>query len=104
MGVYTAEIKKPLVGWTGAYVEVYFPSDTGMKQEYQFTTAGMVFPQKMPYPDCHGEGCIGHLVERRLDNTPVSQMLVFSQQVCNDRLIAHALTICTKTMLCCPNS
>lgn len=61
-GVYKAEIKKPLLGWTGAYVEVFFPSDTGLKSEYQFTTAGMVWPQTLPFPDCHGLGCDGVLV------------------------------------------
>jgi len=61
-GVYKAEIKKPLLGWTGAYVEVFFPSDTGLNTEYQFTTAGMVWPQTLPFPDCHGLGCDGVLV------------------------------------------
>lgn len=61
-GVYTAPIPKPSLKWTGAYVEVFFPSDTGMKQEYQFTTAGMVWPQTFPYSDCHGKACLGHLV------------------------------------------
>lgn len=61
-GVYQAHIKKPLVGWTGAYVEVYFPSDTDTKSMYQFTTSGMVWPQTLPYPDCHGLGCDGVLV------------------------------------------
>jgi len=63
-GVYTGVIPKPFLnlGWIGAYVEVFFPSDTGMKQEYQMTTAGMVWPQKLPFPDCQGEACSGHLV------------------------------------------
>jgi len=61
-GVYKAVIKKPLLGWTGAYVEVFFPSDTGLKSDYQFTTTGMVWPQRLPFPDCHGTGCDGVLV------------------------------------------
>jgi PhoPQ-activated pathogenicity-related protein len=61
-GVYTAVIPRPEAGWTGAYVEVFFPSDTGMKQDYQFTTAGMTWPQTLPFPDCHGHDCQGHLV------------------------------------------
>jgi PhoPQ-activated pathogenicity-related protein len=61
-GVYEAKLKKPLLGWTGAYVEVFFPSDSGLKSEYQFTTAGMVWPQTLPYPDCHGAECGGSVV------------------------------------------
>lgn len=61
-GVYKAQLKKPLMGWTGAYVEVFFPSNTGLSTEYQFTTSGMVWPQTLPYPDCHGLGCDGVLV------------------------------------------
>merc|ERR1712224_463887 len=33
-GVYSTKIPEPVLGWTGAYIEVYFPSDTGLKQEY----------------------------------------------------------------------
>jgi hypothetical protein len=61
-GVYTGKIPRPILGWTGAYIEVYFPSDTGLKQEYQLTTPGMVWPQKLPYPDCHEETCVGRLI------------------------------------------
>jgi PhoPQ-activated pathogenicity-related protein len=61
-GVFTGTIPRPILGWTGAYIEVFFPSDTGMNQLYQFTTAGMVWPQTLPYPDCHGHDCQGHLV------------------------------------------
>merc|ERR1719469_71098 len=32
-----------------------FPSDTGLRQEYQMTTPGMVWPQKLPYEDCRGD-------------------------------------------------
>jgi len=61
-GVYQATVPRPIFGWTGAYAEVYFPSDTGLKEEYQFTTAGMVWPQRLPFSDCQGASCEGHLV------------------------------------------
>jgi len=61
-GVYAAKIPRPVLGWTGAYVEVYFPSDTGLKTLYQYTTPGMVWPQTLPFEDCHAETCIGNLL------------------------------------------
>lgn len=61
-GVYEAQAPRPLIGWTGAYVEVYFPSDTGLKQNYQLTTAGLVYPDTLPFPPCHGEGCVANLL------------------------------------------
>jgi hypothetical protein len=61
-GVYKARVPRPLFGWTGAYIEVYFPSDTGLQTEYQLTTSGMVWPQKFPYPPCQAEECLGRLV------------------------------------------
>jgi PhoPQ-activated pathogenicity-related protein len=60
--LYRATLTQPHSGWLGAYVEVYFPSDTGLKTEYQLTTAGMVWPQTYPSPDCQGAGCAGHIV------------------------------------------
>jgi len=60
--VYRATLTKPHSGWLGAYVEVYFPSDTGLKNEYQLTTAGMVWPETYPSPDCQGATCQGHVV------------------------------------------
>jgi hypothetical protein len=39
--VYTTTPPAPKDGhWTGYYVEVFFPSDGGLKTQYQFTTAG----------------------------------------------------------------
>jgi len=61
-GVYQAVLKKPLVGWSGYYVEMFFPSDTGLSQQYKLTTSGMVWPQSMPFADCSGAACEGHLV------------------------------------------
>jgi len=62
-GVYSASVPAPKSGWTGYYVEAYFPSDQGLKSEYQFTTPGMVWPNTYPFPDCTGgESCLGHLV------------------------------------------
>lgn len=61
-GVYSAKIPEPKKGWTGAYIELYFKSDTGLKQNYQLTTPGVVWPQTLPFEDCHGATCIGNLV------------------------------------------
>jgi len=61
-GAYEADLKKPLLGWSGYFVEMYFPSDTGLKEEYQLTTSGMVWPQTLPFDDCTGASCEGHLV------------------------------------------
>lgn len=61
-GVYVAKLDKPLIGWIGAFVEVYFPSDTGLRDEYQFTTPGMVWPQTLPFEECHAEGCVPNLL------------------------------------------
>jgi PhoPQ-activated pathogenicity-related protein len=61
-GVYVAKIPTPKIGWIGAFVEVYFPSDTGLKTEYQFTTPGMVWPQTLPYPPCHADECLPNLL------------------------------------------
>lgn len=61
-GTYTIKIDEPNKGWTGAYVEVYFKSDTGLDQNWQLTTPGMVWPQTMPFDDCKGQECVGNLV------------------------------------------
>ena len=61
-GVYVAKLDKPLLGWIGAFVEVYFPSDTGLRDEYQFTTPGMVWPQTLPFEECHEEECLPNLL------------------------------------------
>jgi len=62
-GLYSAKIPEPKSGrWTGAYIEVYFKSDTGLKKNYQFTTPGMVWPQTFPFEDCRAENCIANLV------------------------------------------
>eukprot|EP00755_Sulcionema_specki_P008352 Sspe_Gene.5884::Locus_1965_Transcript_1_1_Confidence_1.000_Length_1677::g.5884::m.5884 len=61
-GVYRASVPLPEKGWTGMYVEVYFPSDTGYHSEYQYTTPGMVWPSTFPFPDCSGAACRGSLV------------------------------------------
>jgi len=61
-GVYVAKIPTPKIGWVGAFVEVFFPSDTGLSTEYQFTTPGMVWPQTLPFDDCHAEECVPNLL------------------------------------------
>ena len=49
--------------WTGYYVELFFPSDTGLKHsEFQFTTPGYTWPNTLPFKDCTGKTCIGKLV------------------------------------------
>jgi PhoPQ-activated pathogenicity-related protein len=61
-GVYSVKMEKPLLGWKGGYLELYFKSDTGLKQDYQFTTPGMVWPNTLPFEDCQAEECVGNLV------------------------------------------
>jgi len=61
-GVYTASVPAPKHGWTGYYVEAYFPSDQGLKVEYKLTTPGLVWPNTYPFPDCTKAGCKGHLL------------------------------------------
>jgi PhoPQ-activated pathogenicity-related protein len=63
-GFYNVKVPRPELGlgWVGAYVEVYFPSDTGLFDEYQFTTTGMVWPQRMPFEPCVADGCKPNLV------------------------------------------
>merc|ERR1712137_929223 len=61
-GTYIGKIPKPRRGWKGAYVELYFKSDTGLRQNYQLTTPGMVWPQTLPFDECVAEECIGNLV------------------------------------------
>jgi hypothetical protein len=48
--------------WLGYYIEVYFPSDTGMKTEFLFTSPAFTWPDTLPFPDCHGAGCKGSLL------------------------------------------
>lgn len=61
-GVYTASVDAPKEGWTGYYVEAFFPSDQGLKVEYQLTTPGMVWPNTYPHDDCTEAACKGHLL------------------------------------------
>merc|ERR1719506_3620235 len=53
-GVYTALPPEPKKGhWTGYYVEVYFPSDTGyITKPFQFTTPGYAWPNTLPFQPC----------------------------------------------------
>lgn len=62
-GVYTAVPPEPKKGhWTGYYIEVFFPSGTEVKSDFQFTTPGYAWPNTLPFKDCSGETCRGHLV------------------------------------------
>ena len=62
-GIYRASPPDPSKKghWTGYYVEVYFASDSGMK-EYRLTTAGYAWPNTLPYKDCNGTTCTPRLV------------------------------------------
>merc|ERR1712098_86294 len=45
--------RNPLLGgWTGYYVAVFFPSDTGLNVGYQLTTPGWTWPNEFPFDDC----------------------------------------------------
>ena len=48
--------------WKGYYIEVYYPSNVGIKSEFQFTTPGYAWPNTLPFKDCHGSECVGRLV------------------------------------------
>jgi PhoPQ-activated pathogenicity-related protein len=49
--------------WMGYYIEVFLPSDEHLLfSDFQFTTPGFVWPDTLPFPDCHGANCTGHLV------------------------------------------
>lgn len=61
--VYKAIPPEPKKGrWTGYYIEVFFPSNTETKDEFQFTTPGFAWPNTLPFKDCHAETCAGPLV------------------------------------------
>ena len=62
-GVYSATPPEPKPGhWTGYYIEVFFPSGTAVKSEFQFTTPGYAWPNTLPFKDCTGSECIGRKV------------------------------------------
>ena len=52
----------PAGKWKGYYIEVYYPSNAGIKSEFQFTTPGYAWPNTLPFKDCTGDTCIGRLV------------------------------------------
>ena len=60
---YSATVPTPSNGaWTGYYIEIFFDSTTGLKHDYQFCTPGQVWPNTLPFPDCHGKACKGTLL------------------------------------------
>eukprot|EP01065_Artemidia_motanka_P051275 TRINITY_DN89_c0_g3_i2.p1 TRINITY_DN89_c0_g3~~TRINITY_DN89_c0_g3_i2.p1 ORF type:complete len:510 (+),score=210.59 TRINITY_DN89_c0_g3_i2:70-1599(+) len=61
-GVFQGSVPVPEHGWTGYYIEAYFPSDQGLRTEYQLTTPGMVWPNTYPFADCTKKACHGRLV------------------------------------------
>lgn len=61
-GEYRYTPSSPPKNWMGYYIEMKFPSDTGMKEHFQFTTPGYTWPNTLPFPDCANEGCEGSLL------------------------------------------
>lgn len=47
-------------GWTGFLIEAQFNSS--FSTPYMFTTQASLVPHSLPFPDCHGAGCLGTLV------------------------------------------
>ena len=43
------------------YIEMKFKT-THAETQYHVTTPGYIWPPTLPFPACHGEGCIGPLV------------------------------------------
>lgn len=61
-GLYEFTPDKNTPKWMGYYIEVFFPSDIGIKEHFQFSTPGFVWPDTLPYSDCTGEACYGYLM------------------------------------------
>ena len=57
-GAYTAVPPEPQKAghWTGYYIEIKFDD------KYQFSTPGFTWPDTLPFPDCTGKECSGHLL------------------------------------------
>lgn len=57
---FVAEVDNPKKGWTAFFIEVTYP---GLKDSaLKFTTETLITPNTYPFPDCHAEACLGHLV------------------------------------------
>ena len=65
--------------WTGYYVEVYFASDAGLRHEYQLTTPGYVWPDTLPFADCHGV----HLVQADSMVTRHAAEMASARELCS---------------------
>jgi hypothetical protein len=69
-GTYVAKAPVPKYEgrWVGYYVNMFFKSDsrgdlfTIYKNEYQLTSKAWTYPNTLPFPDCHGEECVGNLL------------------------------------------
>ena len=49
-GVFRALPMDPEKGyWMGYFIEVIFASDSGLKQDYEFSTPGQVWPNTLPF-------------------------------------------------------
>jgi len=58
---YKASPPQPKEGhYTGYYIEVSYKS--ALKADYLFSTPGFVWPNTLPFPDCHGKECNGKLL------------------------------------------
>ncbi|XP_064606085.1 autocrine proliferation repressor protein A-like [Liolophura sinensis] len=60
-GVYVASFDNPLDGWTGFYIQVTYPGPRN-NSDFEFTSEVQIIPNTLPFPDCHGESCLGKLV------------------------------------------
>mmetsp|Transcript_23111 Transcript_23111/g.32621 ORF Transcript_23111/g.32621 Transcript_23111/m.32621 type:complete len:520 (-) Transcript_23111:242-1801(-) len=61
--VYTYTPPKDGKNWQGYYIEMLWPSDTDLPSNFfRFTTPGFTWPDSLPFPDCHGEACRGHIL------------------------------------------
>lgn len=61
-GLYTFTPPPNTPKWMGYYIEVFFPSDIGLKDHLQTSTPGFVWPDTLPFEDCTGEACYGELM------------------------------------------
>lgn len=58
-GTYIATMPVPDYGWQAFYAQLEF--DRG-SYTFMFSTEVCIVPNKFPFPDCHGTGCLGTLL------------------------------------------
>ncbi|XP_033119078.1 autocrine proliferation repressor protein A-like [Anneissia japonica] len=59
-GVYVAEFKNPLMGWSCFFIEATFPGKSNTT--LTFTTEANIIPNVFPFDDCSGDDCRGILL------------------------------------------